>query len=317
MVKWKKGQRSENIDDRRGDGPATGGLPGLGGLNLPNINFGGKGCLGAGGGLGTLIVLGAILLLGGGNIFRGGGSGGGSGFPIGPDVTLPGAPAAQGEPLPGAPDADAELVDYVSFVLDDVQASWDEQFQSGGEQYDPATLVLFTGAVDSGCGFADAAAGPFYCPLDQRVYLDLDFFRELTDRFGAPGDFAQAYVIAHELGHHVQNLLGISDDVNRRQQRDPDAANELSVRQELQADCYAGVWAHTTYERDILEQGDLEEGLAAAAAVGDDRIQRESTGRVDPESFTHGTSEQRQRWFQRGFDSGDIDDCDTFSAERL
>ena len=149
------------------------------------------------------------------------------------------------------------------------------------------------------------------------MYLDLDFFRDLRDRFDAPGDFAQAYVLAHEIGHHVQHLLGINADVRRQQQRNPDDANELSVRQELQADCYAGIWAHSTFERDLLEQGDIDEGLAAAAAVGDDRIQRETSGRVDPESFTHGTSEQRQRWFERGYSSGDVDRCDTFSVDRV
>lgn len=315
MVRWKPGSRSTNIEDRRGQGPASGGL---GGLNLPINIGGGKGCLGLGGGTVGLVVLVAVMLLSGGNIGDILGSGGGgTSFPVGPDVNLPGVPKAQGEPLPGAPDADAELVDYMSFVLDDVQATWSDEFARADQRYDDATLVLFTGAVDSGCGFAQSASGPFYCPLDSKVYLDLAFFRELRDRFGAPGDFAQAYVVAHELGHHVQNLLGINDEVRRQQQRNPDDTNELSVRQELQADCYAGVWAHSTYERKILQKGDLEEGLAAAASVGDDRIQQESTGRVDPESFTHGTSEQRQRWFKRGYESGDIDRCDTFGAEEL
>jgi hypothetical protein len=318
MVRWKPGSRSTNIEDRRGDGPASGGF---GGLNLPINIGGGKGCLGLGGGTVGLIAVVAVMLLSGGNIgdILGGGGGGGTGFPIGPDITLPGLPSAQGEPIPSGPesDADADLVDYVSFILDDVQATWSDEFTRAGERYDDATLVLFTGAVTSGCGAAQSASGPFYCPLDSKVYLDLDFFRDLRDRFGAPGDFAQAYVIAHELGHHVQNVLGINDQVRARQQRNPDDANELSVRQELQADCFAGLWAQSTYERKILEQGDLEEGLTAAASVGDDRIQEESTGRVDPESFTHGTSEQRQRWFERGYESGDIDRCDTFTAEDL
>ena len=319
MVRWKPGSRSPNIEDRRGEGPSSGG--GSGGLNLPINLGGGKGCLGLGGGTVGLIAVIAVMLLGGGNIgdILGSGGGGSGGFPIGPDITLPGLPSAQGDPIPSGPesDADADLVDYVSFVLDDVQTTWRDQFTDAGERYDDATLVLFTGSVNSGCGAAQSASGPFYCPLDSKVYLDLDFFRELRDRFGAPGDFAQAYVIAHELGHHVQNLLGINEQVRAQQQRHPGDANELSVRQELQADCFAGVWAHSTYERKILEKGDLEEGLAAAASVGDDRIQQESTGRVDPESFTHGTSEQRQHWFTRGYDSGDIDRCDTFTAEEL
>jgi uncharacterized protein len=317
MVRWKPGKRSTNIEDRRSEGPASGG--GLGGLpiNLPNFPIGGgKGCLGIGGGTVGLVVLLAVALLGGGNIFSGGGGSGG-GFPVGPNVQLPGTPAAQGTPLPGAPDPDAQLVDYMSFILDDVQRSWADEFSRANEQYEPAKLVLFTGAVNTGCGFAQSAAGPFYCPADSKVYLDLDFFRELRDRFGAPGDFAQAYVVAHELGHHVQNLLGIEAKVRKQQQAHPGETNELSVRQELQADCFAGVWGHSTYERDILQPGDVKEGLEAAASVGDDRIQKEATGRVDPESFTHGTSEQRQRWFKRGFDSGDIDKCDTFGAEEL
>ncbi|HUV09803.1 MAG TPA: neutral zinc metallopeptidase [Acidimicrobiia bacterium] len=314
-MRWKPGRRSTNIEDRRGQGPARGGR--LGGLPFP-INFptGGKGCLGLGGGTLGIVVAVALLLLNGGDVLSGGGSGSG-GFPVGPDVELPRTPSAQGEPLPGAPDPDGELVDYMSFVLDDVQATWREEFTRADARYEDATLVLFTGAVDSGCGFAQAASGPFYCPLDSKVYLDLDFFRELRDRFDAPGDFAQAYVLAHEIGHHVQNVLGINADVRRQQQREPDDANELSVRQELQADCYAGIWAHSTFERDLLEKGDVEEGLAAAAAVGDDRIQRETTGRVDPESFTHGTSKQRQHWFDRGFSSGDTDRCDTFAVDRV
>ena len=219
MVRWKPGKRSTNIEDRRSEGPASGG--GLGGLpiNLPNFPIGGgKGCLGIGGGTVGLVVLLAVALLGGGNIFSGG-SGSGGGFPVGPNIELPGAPAAQGSPLPDAPDPDAQLVDYMSFILDDVQRSWADEFSRANEQYEPAKLVLFTGAVNTGCGFAQSAAGPFYCPADSKVYLDLDFFRELRDRFGAPGDFAQAYVVAHELGHHVQNLLGIEAKVRRQQQR--------------------------------------------------------------------------------------------------
>jgi len=221
-------------------------------------------------------------------------------------------------PAPSRPVEGSEA-DFVSVVLADTEDSWNAIFSGSGRHYDEPTLVLFTDAVQSRCGFASAAVGPFYCPADQQIYLDLGFFRELHDRFGAPGDFAQAYVIAHEVGHHVQNLLGISDDVRRRQARvDAPDANELSVRLELQADCMSGVWARTAdRSRSILETGDIEEGLNAASAIGDDRLQRESQGYVVPDSFTHGSSEQRVRWFRRGLDFGDVAVCDTFSAERL
>ena len=202
-------------------------------------------------------------------------------------------------------------------MIGDVQDAWTGIFSGAGRDYERTTLVLFNGGVNTGCGAASSATGPFYCPNDRRVYLDLGFFRELRDRFGAPGDFAQAYVIAHEVGHHVQNLLGILPQVNEEQQRNPSQANELSVRLELQADCFAGVWAHTAYQRQILEDGDLEEGLTAAAAIGDDRIQSQAGQRVDRESFTHGSSEQRTRWFLKGFEGGDVASCDTFSADPL
>ena len=233
--------------------------------------------------------------------------GGGNGVP-GIDL-----PAADGGPgATAGPDPDAKLVDFVGFVVDDVQDSWTTTFREAGETYEPTKLVLFTNATQTGCGAASSATGPFYCPADSRVYLDVGFFRELRDRFGAPGDFAQAYVIAHEFGHHVQNLLGISDDVSKAQRDDPSQANALSVRLELQADCLAGVWAHSAYEQNLLEQGDIQEGLGAAAAVGDDRLQREATGPIDRESWTHGSSTQRVRWFQTGYRSGDPNACDTF-----
>jgi uncharacterized protein len=206
------------------------------------------------------------------------------------------------------------LVQFVSFVLDDVQGVWRREFAESGDQYRPARLVLFTQSTDTGCGFANSEVGPFYCPADETVYLDLDFFRELQRRFGAPGDFAQAYVIAHEIGHHVQHLRGVSDAVHRESQRHPGQANELSIRLELQADCFAGVWGHTTERRELLEAGDLREGLDAAAAVGDDRIQRQATGSTNPETWTHGSSRQRMSWFSKGFDTGDPDACDTFSG---
>jgi predicted metalloprotease len=182
-------------------------------------------------------------------------------------------------------------------------------------EYTDPKLVLFSGSVQSACGMAGAAVGPFYCPGDHKLYLDTSFFRDLRDRFGAPGDFAQAYVIAHEMGHHVQNLLGIDDQVRRQMDQSPDQQNELSVRQELQADCFAGVWAHSTYERGMLEKGDLQEGLRAASAVGDDRLQQQAGGRVNPETWTHGSSQQRETWFDRGFTSGSPDDCDTFNGD--
>jgi hypothetical protein len=197
-----------------------------------------------------------------------------------------------------------------------VQITWDEDiFGPSGRRYEFTELILFTGTTESGCGAATPGIGPFYCPLDRLVYLERGFFRELTQRFGAPGDFAQAYVIAHEVAHHVQTLLGTNAAVQQESRENPDSANDLSVRLELQADCFAGVWGHSISQRGILEQGDLEEGLTAAAAVGDDRIQGQTQGRIDPETFTHGTSEQRVEWFRRGFASGDPADCDTFSGD--
>jgi hypothetical protein len=200
----------------------------------------------------------------------------------------------------------------VSKVLADTEDTWEAIFQRGtGRRYPPPTLVVFNDAVDSACGMNSAAVGPFYCPADQKVYIDLAFFRDLEQRFGAPGDFARAYVIAHEVGHHVQNVLGVFDQV--RQRSTAQTANDLSVRQELQADCFAGVWGHYAAQKQMLEPGDVEEGLNAAAAIGDDRIQRRTQGRVAPESWTHGSSEQRVEWFRRGLDSGRPDACDTFA----
>jgi predicted metalloprotease len=208
--------------------------------------------------------------------------------------------------------------DFVSVVLADTEDTWSAIFAKSGRQYEPPRLVLFTGATQSGCGMGQSAMGPFYCPLDRQVYIDLEFFRELAQRFKAPGDFAQAYVIAHEVGHHVQNLLGISGKTHAMRQRaTPQRANELSVLVELQADCLAGVWAHHAHEqRNLLETGDVEEGLRAAAAIGDDTIQRRSQGHVVPESWTHGSSAQRVQWFRRGLTSGKVAQCDTFKAAR-
>ena len=203
------------------------------------------------------------------------------------------------------------MVQFVSFVLDDAQQTWTATFQQNGQTYRPATMVLFRDGTQSACGVGQAAMGPFYCPLDEKVYLDLSFFSELDRRFGAPGDFAQAYVIAHELGHHVQHLLGTDTRVRELQQQNPGAANQLSVRLELQADCYAGVWGHSAAQRGKLETGDVEEGLGAASAIGDDRIQRQTTGHVNVDSFTHGSAQQRMEWFNRGLQSGNPSACNT------
>ena len=302
-MRWERGGRSKNLEDRRGQRAdrrspfpfPMGGRGGGGAVRMPRMGLGGILILLA---ISWFLGINPLALLGGGGL-------GGSSvqLPTGmPDV------AAQGE-LRSTPQEE-ELVDFVSFVLDDAQAVWRREIRG----YPDAKLVLFRGAVQSGCGFAQSAMGPFYCPGDQKVYIDLAFYEELRRRFGAPGDFAQAYVLAHEIGHHVQKVLGIEPKVRAAQQRNPSQANELSVRMELQADCFAGIWAHSTAQRDLLERGDVEEGLAAAAAVGDDRIQSMSGRGVNPESFTHGSSQQRVDWFRRGFQSGDPDTCDTFSG---
>jgi predicted metalloprotease len=290
-MRWTRGDRSKNLEDRRAEGPVRMGMPG-GGMRL---GLGGMLLvLGIGWALGLdpLTLLGAL-------------SGGGTSVEVptgSPDVSAPG-------PLETSP-GEEEKVDFVSFVLDDTQQTWARLMQG----YSDAQLVLFRNAVQTGCGYAPSAAGPFYCPRDQKVYVDLGFFDELKSRFGAPGDFAQAYVLAHEIGHHVQNQLGIERELRAQQSANPGQANALSVRMELQADCLAGVWGHSTARRDLLDPGDLEEGLAAASAVGDDRIQEMATGEVQPESFTHGSSEQRVAWFRRGFESGDPNACDTFGS---
>lgn len=224
-------------------------------------------------------------------------------------VSTGGGPQQAGPPLAEGDEAS----EFVAHVLGSTEQVWNEVFPSqAGQPYREPSLVLFTQATQSACGVGQSAMGPFYCPLDNSVYIDLAFYRDLRDRFGAPGDFAQAYVIAHEVGHHVQTLLGISEEVHAARQRLPETrGNELSVRQELQADCFAGVWAH--HARELLEPGDAEEALNAAAAIGDDNLQRQQGGRVQPESFTHGTSEQRMEWFRRGMESGDMRRCDTFS----
>jgi len=213
--------------------------------------------------------------------------------------------------------ADDPQTQFMSVVLGSTEEVWSDVFRQRGETYEPPALVLFTNATQSGCGVGQSAMGPFYCSLDRKVYLDLSFFRDLDERFGAPGDFAQAYVIAHEVGHHLQTLTGVSQQVSAARQRAGQReGNALSVRQELQADCYAGVWGHyAARQQDLLEPGDAEEGLRAAAAIGDDRLQRQSQGQIAPESFTHGSSEQRVEWLRRGLESGRMESCDTFRAE--
>ena len=296
-MRWRKGQGRDQIEDRRGE--TGGGFGGLGGLSRGGGGFGlpiPRSGAGIGGGLLIAIVLIVLFATG---VLGGGGTGTSTGL------------AGR---VPGAPDPDANLVDFAGFVVDDVQTFWQGDFERSGRTYEVTKLVLFDGQTESGCGLASSETGPFYCPADHLVYLDLGFFRELRDTFRAPGDFAEAYVIAHEFGHHVQVLLGTSDRVRREQQAHPSQANDLSVRLELQADCYAGVWAHSAYQQNELETGDVDAGLRAAAAVGDDRIQRSAGERVDPETWTHGSSAQRMQWFKAGFADGDPRDCDTFSA---
>jgi predicted metalloprotease len=276
-MRWTPGGRSPNLEDRRSAG--GGGM--------------GRG-LGIGG---TLVVL-ALSLIFGRDLFTEAG--------VEPAVGSAGAPMTAADSAAEEPD-----VLFISFVLDDVQNTWAKVLPQHGGRFHPARLVLFRNSTDSGCGQAQSVMGPFYCPLDERVYLDLGFFDELKQRFGASGDFARAYVLAHELGHHVQHLLGTDARVRQAQEANRSAANELSVRIELQADCYAGVWAHSTDQRQMLLKGDLDEALNAASAVGDDRVQKATTGRVNVDSFTHGSAAQRSEWFRRGFESGDPGNCDT------
>jgi uncharacterized protein len=262
-----------------------------------------------GGGLGitgALIFLAIQLLAGGSGAFDVN-----PGFDGG--VQAPGQPTG----IPNAQDPDKDLKDFSAYVFTDTQRTWEQTFRHDGKSYDHAKLVLYRSGVQTGCGSASSSVGPFYCPADQRVYLDLSFYDDMKRQLGASGDFAWAYVIAHEMGHHVQKQLGTSDDVRARQESHPEDANALSVRTELQADCYAGVWANTVYTKGNLDPGDIDEAFTASEAVGDDRLQKRATGSVDPDSFTHGTSAQRKHWFQRGYEAGDAGNCDTFAAERL
>lgn len=291
-MRWQMGRRSQNVEDRRGMGSA-----GLG----RGVRVGGAG------GLGIIAIALIAMFLG-----------------VDPSLILNNLPMDEGYAPPPQQERPVQPgqesgPDFVSAVLAQTEDSWNGIFAGMGRQYQQPQLVLFDGGVQSACGMAGSATGPFYCPGDRKVYVDLSFFDELEQRFGAPGDFAQAYVIAHEVGHHVQTLLGITQEVSRmRGQMGQAEGNQLSVMVELQADCFAGVWAqHTEAREQVLEPGDIEEGLGAASAVGDDRIQRRTQGYVVPDAFTHGSSAQRARWFTRGLESGDIKACDTFNAEQL
>ena len=313
-MRWRRASRNY-VDDRRGGGfggfgrgggSGGGGFGRGGGIPIP---------IGGGmGGLGLLIFVAFFLIqMCSGGLGSGGTGGTGAGGPAGGVGGIQ-APAADG----GLPE-DEEQVEFIRAVVEDVQVTWQEAFAAAGREYEDTRLVIFEEAVDTGCGQASSQVGPFYCPVDRRIYLDLGFFRELSTRFGAPGDFAQAYVIAHEFGHHVQTVLGIGDRVRQEQQANPDQANDLSVRMELQADCFAGVWAYSVWAQpdqqavESITEADIREGLEAAAAVGDDRIQQRSGRGVNPETWTHGSSEQRMDWFQRGFREGSADACDTFT----
>jgi uncharacterized protein len=281
-MRWTPGGESRNVEDRRG-----------GGFGMAPMGIGGG------------VILLVLSLIFGRDFVSGSGDTGGA-----PPQNASGEVA----PVQQTPE-EAKEVQFVSFVLDTAQATWAQVLpQQAQTPWHDAKLVLFRNATQTGCGVGREAMGPFYCPVDQKIYIDLGFYDELRSRFGAPGDFAQAYVLTHELGHHVQHLLGIDERVRRAQDANPDQANALSVRLELQADCFSGIWAHETQREQMLESGDVEEALNAASSVGDDRLQRATTGRVNADSFTHGTSKQRATWFRRGFESGNLKDCDTFGS---
>jgi predicted metalloprotease len=313
-MRWRGRRKSGNVEDRRGaSGGAARGrlrLPGgfrRGGAGGGGIRFPRRMRRGGMGGLGVVVVVLALIYFG-----------------VDPSIVFQGMSGANAPPPPAGPQSpgsaeDNELAEFVSVVLADTEDTWRALFEQQGARYEEPKLVLFTDAVHSACGFAQAAAGPFYCPGDHKLYIDLAFYRDLKHRFAAPGDFAQAYVIAHEVAHHVQTLMGISEKIHalRRQASEVDA-NALSVRMELQADCLAGLWAHhADRQRQIIEPGDVDEALNAASAIGDDRLQRRTQGTVMPDSFTHGSSAQRVRWFKRGLESGRLESCDTFGTDRL
>jgi uncharacterized protein len=283
-MRWTPGGVSDNVEDQRGSGGGMGG----GGLKL---------------GIGGFLLLAVLSIVFKTNFFSL--LGGGESVNVGQPGTT------QSRPI-NDPSEQRE-VQFVSFVLDDAQNTWKQLLPKYGVEYRNAKLVLFRDVVHSGCGTAQSATGPFYCPADQKVYIDLGFYDELKDRFGADGDFAQAYVLAHEIGHHVQNLLGIDGKVREMQRARPALANQLSTRLELQADCFAGVWGHSTDQRNILEAGDVDKAMNAAAAIGDDRLQKMAGRGVNPDSFTHGSSADRTKWFKKGFETGDVAACDTFA----
>jgi uncharacterized protein len=298
-VRWRRGQsRSSDVIDARGGGMRRGGLGMSPRVALP----GGAGVIG-------IVLFIAIQLLGGGS---------GSAFPVDSQFgEEPQAPAGDARGIPAAQDPERDLKEFSSYVFSNSLDTWERVFREEGQQFERAKLVLYRDAVSTGCGDASSAVGPFYCPADERVYLDLSFYGDMERQLGASGDFAWAYVIAHEVGHHVQQELGTSGEVDRLRREQPDEANALSVRLELQADCYSGVWAHSIFAAGDLEEGDVEEAIRASAAVGDDRLQSRGGGQVNPDSFTHGSSAQRTEWFNRGRASGEPGDCDTFSPDSL
>jgi predicted metalloprotease len=290
-MKWTPGGESQDIEDRRDDTGGGGGFQ-FGGMHI---------------GIGGAIILLILSFVFKTNFFAL--LGGGSGESAPSTVSDPNTPRGTSP----RDQAERPLVQFVSFVLDDTQKTWTNVLpQQTNKTYRHAKLVLFRDAIQSGCGGAQSATGPFYCPRDEKVYIDLGFYDELKRRFGAPGEFAQAYVLAHEIGHHVQKILGIEAQERQLQEENPRAKNALSVKLELQADCFAGIWAQNTQQHGLLEQGDIDSALGAAAAVGDDRLQKQATGHVSPDSFTHGTSEQRTSWFRKGFDGGSLSACNTF-----
>jgi predicted metalloprotease len=303
-MKWRKTKNPDVVDRRGASSGGGGGFGSGGGLPIPG---GGK----SAGGVGIVGVIIFIVLQ-----FVVNGGGGGSGFDIPGGLGAAPAPGTENpEPIPPEQDPEADLKDFSTFVFTDVQDFWIQTFAEQGKPYENAKLILYRGGVNTGCGSASSAVGPFYCPPDKDAYIDLSFYDDMERQLQAPGDFAFAYVIAHEVGHHIQQETGTSDQVRQEQASNPGDANDLSVRLELQADCYAGVWAKSAFAEGSLEEGDIEEAQTAASAVGDDRLAKNAGGSVNPDNFTHGTSEQRQKWFQAGYDSGDPGACDTFSPE--
>lgn len=302
-MKWRGRERSSNIEDRRGQGGLSGfGGPSLGRSGGIRIPTGGGSRGGIGGVIGIIVVLGIIWAVTGQN-------------PLDMLTDGSGAQTSSSSSRQIPAEGQDELVDFVGVVVKETEDLWTQVFANSGETYPKPPVVLFTGQTNSGCGVADARTGPFYCPVDSKVYIDLSFYDELHRKFGAPGDFAQAYVLAHEVGHHVQNLTGVLPEFNRRRQSmSEEQANAYSVRVELQADCYAGVWANYAGQKNLLDSGDIEEALNAAEQIGDDTLQKRMQGYAVPKTFNHGTSAQRQTWFERGYESGNPNDCDTFSG---